>query len=208
MITNGSLSEFNAALNSSFTVAGLAINVQNMAMVYGSDQFEMYGTVSVNTANVSFTGTIGQPSASPPVYGLIIQNNALKSLAITIDSTVTFASLSVTATGLSFNYQSSPQESFTLYGTVTTSVAGVTVTGGLGTSASPGLSIVNGQLTELNLGVTADFTLFDLSCNVQDLTFIYAMVNGNVDYENYGSLSVSVSGNSLTPRSTTPPALA
>ena len=185
VIVNGVLTEFNAALTSNFTVAGLVITVDDMAMSYsGSGQYQMYGTVTVNTSNVQFTGTIGTPNASPPGYGLVIDNNTLQSLAITINSTVTFGSLSLSADNLAFNYDASP-ESFTLYGSVTTSIAGVTLVGDLGTESEPGLTIVNGQLTELNLGVTANFTLFDLQCNIQDLTFQYETVDGE-----YGLYSV------------------
>ncbi len=197
VIANGVFTEFNAALTSSFTVAGLAIGVNDMAMSYVAGQYEMYGTVTVNTPNVQFSGTIGQPSASPPVYGLVIDDNTLKSLAITINSNVTFGSLNLQAQNLAFNYDSSP-ESFTLYGNVTSSIAGVTLQGNLGTQSLPGLTIVNGQLSEFNLGVSANFSLFDLQCNVQDLTFQYETLNGNTDYVLYGSLSVAVSGNTMS----------
>lgn len=197
VISGGALTEFNASLTSSFTVAGLVIDVNDMSMSYGSGEYEMDGTVTVSTSNVSFTGTIGQPSASPPVYGLIIDNGSLKSLAITINSNVTFGDLTLQAQNLAFNYDASP-ESFTLYGTVTTSIAGVTLVGTLGTQSSPGLSIVNGQLTELNLGVTTDFTLFGLECDVQDLTFQYESSQGNTDYILYGGLSLSISGNTIS----------
>ncbi len=198
VIVNGALTEFNAALTSTFTVAGLVVTVNDMAMSYsGTNEYAMYGTVTVDTSNVQFTGTIGTPSASPPGYGLVIDDNTLESLAITINSTVTFGSLSLSADNLAFNYDASPQ-SFTLYGSVTTSIAGVTLVGDLGTESEPGLTIVNGQLTELNLGVTANFTLFDLQCNVQDLTFQYETVQGNTDYILFGGLTISVSGNTMT----------
>lgn len=204
VIVGGALTEFNATLTTSFTVAGLVVDVNSVSMVYDSGEFEMDGTVTVSTSNVSFTGTIGQPTASPQVYGLIIDNGSLQSLAITINSNVTFGSLTLQAQNLAFNYDASP-ESFTLYGTVTTSIAGVTLTGTLGTQSSPGLSIVNGQLTELNLGVTTDFTLFGLQCNVQDLTFLYETQDGDTDYILYGSLSLSISGESLSAQMGTTP---
>jgi len=199
VVQNGILTEVNAALTSSFTVAGLQVGVTDMAMSYtGAGGYAMYGTVDVNTTGVQFTGTIGQPSASPPVYGLVITNNVLKSLAITIDSTVSFGDMTVTANGLSFNYATSPEEEFTLYGSVSTSIAGVSLTGNLGTAALPGLTIVNGSLTELNLGVTANFTLFDLTCKINDLTFMYNTSGSSPEYVMYGSLSVSVGGNTMT----------
>ena len=46
--------------------------------------------------------------------------------------------------------------------------------------------------------MTADFSLFDLQCNVQDLTFQYQTTNGNTDYILYGGLSLSVSGNTIS----------
>ena len=195
VVSNGIFTEFNAALNASFTVAGLIINVDDMAMVYNSSQFEMYGTVTVNTTDVNFQGIIGQPTASPPVYGLVIQNGDLESLAITINSNVTFSDLSMQAQGLSFNYNSSP-ESFSLYGNVSISIDGVNLTGFLGNATLPGLSLVNGQLETLNLGVTTDFTLFDLNCNVDDLTFIYEASSST--YIMYGALSVSIADGEST----------
>ena len=198
MISGGALTEFNAALTFYFDVAGLVITVNDMAMSYtGTDDYAMYGTVTVDTTDVQFTGTIGTPDASPPGYGLIIDANTLESLAITINTTVTFGSLSLTADNLAFNYDAAP-ESFTLYGSVTTSIAGVTLDGNLGTQSDPGLSIVNGQLAALNLGVSTDFTLFDLTCDIQDLTFQYQSTEGNVDYVLFGTLTVSVSGNPLS----------
>ncbi|MFM7127801.1 MAG: beta strand repeat-containing protein, partial [bacterium] len=195
VVSGGSFTEFSAALYASFTVAGLVINVDDMAMVYNSSQFEMYGTVTVNTTDVNFQGIIGQPTASPPVYGLVIDNGNLESLAITINSNVSFSDLSMQAQGLSFNYDSSP-ESFSLYGNVSISIDGVNLTGLLGNATLPGLSLVNGQLETLNLGVTTDFTLFGLNCNINDLTFIYEASSST--YIMYGALSVSIADGSST----------
>ena len=164
VIMNGALTQFNATLTTSFTVAGLVIDVNDVAMNYSADEFAMYGTVTVNTTNISFTGQIGDPSTQ--TYGLFIDNNVLESLAITITSTVSFGGLTMTAAPLAFNYSASPEE-FTLYGNVSVSAAGVNVTGNLGNATLPGLTIVNGALTELNLGVSANFTLFGLACDVQ-----------------------------------------
>ena len=193
VIQNGSLTAFNASLTTSFTVAGLQIGVTNMAMNYSGNQFAMYGTVSVNTNNILFTGTIGNPSTS--TYGLYIKNNTLASMAISITSTVNFGGLAMTATGLSFNYAAATSTSlslFSLYGSVSISAAGVNLTGNLGTSALPGLTLVNGSLTELNLGVSANFTLFGLTCNIQNLTFQYYTSGSTQKYIMFGSLSVSV----------------
>ena len=193
VIQNGAITEFNAALTTSFTVAGLQIGVTNMAMNYSGSEFAMYGTVSVSTNGISFIGTIGDPTSF--TYGLYISNDVLESLAISINSTVDFGSLAMTATGLSFNYAAASASSaalFSLYGTVSVSVAGVSLTGNLGTSALPGLTIVNGSLTELNLGVTADFTLFGLTCDINDLTFQYYISGNTQEYIMFGSLSVVV----------------
>jgi hypothetical protein len=198
VIQNGALTSFNASLTSSFTVAGLMIDVNNVAMNYNAGEFAMYGTVTVNTSNVAFTGEIGDPNTS--TYGLFISDNTLESLAITITSTVTFGSLTMTAAPLAFNYNATPEE-FTLYGMVSVSVAGVNVTGNLGTQALPGLTIVNGALTELNLGVTANFTLFGVTCDVQDLTFQYFVSGATTEYIMYGSLSLVVGEPGSSPTS-------
>ena len=189
VIVNGTLTQFNAALTTSFTVAGLVIDVNDVAMNYSADEFAMYGTVTVNTTNISFTGQIGDPSTQ--TYGLFIDNNVLESLAITITSTVSFGGLTMTAAPLAFNYSASPEE-FTLYGNVSVSAAGVNVTGNLGNATLPGLTIVNGALTELNLGVSANFTLFGLACDVQALTFQYFTSGGTTEYIMFGSLTLSV----------------
>ena len=197
VISNGVFTEFNAALYASFTVAGLTIDVNDMAMSYNSSQFEMYGTVTVDTADVQFTGTIGDPTASPPAYGLVIDNGSLELCNITINSNITFGDLSMQAQNLTFNYSASPEE-FSLYGNVSISVDGVNLTGNLGNSTIPGLSLVNGQLNTLNLGVTTDFTLFGLTCNVEDLTFIYEASASGATYILYGDLSVSIADGEST----------
>ncbi len=197
VISDGNLTEFNAALYANFTVAGLVITVDDMAMIYSAGEYEMYGTVLVNTTNINFNGTIGQPNASSPVPGLIIDNGSLIDLNITLNSNVTLGDLTVNATNLTFNYQSDPYE-FTLYGNVGASIAGVDLDGALGNATDPGLTLVNGQLDEFNLGVTANFTLFGLSCDVQNLTFQYEDENGSTDYVLYGDLSLSVSGNDIS----------
>jgi SdrD B-like domain len=186
---NGTMTEFNAALNSSFTVAGLVIDVDDMAMNYTADEFAMYGTVTVNTTGISFTGQIGDPSTQ--AYGLFIDDNVLESLGITITSTVSFGDLTMTAAPLAFNYNAAPEE-FTLYGNVSVAVAGVNLSGNLGNASLPGLTIVNGALTELNLGVSANFTLFGLTCDVQALTFQYFTSGETTEYIMFGSLSLSV----------------
>ena len=95
VISGGSLTEFNAALYANFTVAGLIITVNDMAMIYSAGEYEMYGTVLVNTTNFNFNGTIGQPTASPPVPGLIIDNGSLIDLNITVNSNVTLGASTV-----------------------------------------------------------------------------------------------------------------
>ena len=197
IIVNGTLTALNASLTGSFTVAGLQIGVTDVAMSYSAGEYAMFGTVSVSTSNVSFTGTIGDPTTS--TYGLIIRNNVLQSLAISINSTVNFSSLAMTATDLSFNYAAATGSSpalFSLYGSVSVAVAGVNLTGNLGTAALPGLTVVNGALTELNLGVSANFTLFGLTCDINDLTFFY-QAGSTPEYVLYGSLSVLVGGNTI-----------
>ena len=197
VVSNGTLTGFNAALYASFMIAGLQIDVNDMAMDYSAGQFQMYGLVSVKTSDVQFNGTIGEPSASPPTYGLMIQNGNLEQCNITINSNVTLGDLSMQAQNLSFNYSSNPED-FSLYGNVTVSVDSVSLTGLLGNSAMPGLSLVNGQLDSLNLGVTTYFSLFGLNCNVDDLTFIYESACSTATYIMYGSLSVSIADGGST----------
>ena len=78
-------------------------------------------------------GTTSQPD------GLVVQNNALTSLGVTVNGSFTVDDVTFTAKSLVFDYTANPQ-SFAMSGTATAMVGGVS-----DSSGSPGVTVTFGN---------------------------------------------------------------
>ncbi len=91
--------------------------------------------------------------------------------------------------GLTLSYHAD-QDEFKLFGNATASFDGHQVEVSLGSSSDPGLIIKDDELESLQMGITADFSLHDLSVVPDHLTLKYN--SGRDEYQIFGSLSIEL----------------
>ena len=116
LIQNGKLTSLNATLTAgTITVAGVAIGDTpggtNLSVIYvaAAKDLSFTGSTSVTFPNGSIAVNLGDPNASPPVTGLVIQNGVLTSLNGTANGSFDAYGLMATA-NLSVIYASNSLE--------------------------------------------------------------------------------------------------
>ena len=180
LITNGTLISLDATINASFWVDGVEIYAKNLEFAYlsydsatGAAAFLMAGTVGaalpggIGIVNVTF-GSNGDP-------GLVISHDELVSLDMTIAASFGVGGLTFAKGDMEFTYTASTDE-FTMTGTTSFDISiGVAVDfnvdfGGNGTQ---GLIIQNGQLISLNMQVTSNISVGNITLTQGDFVLAY-----------------------------------
>ena len=192
VIKNGTITEFNMEVTGDFNLFDITLKPKDLSFSYNnsSSQFEMYGTLDVSFDGESMEVTLGDMDTP----GLLYKNDLVEALSFhtTADFDLKGITFSPNNFGFDWNKES---RTFDLYGTIDSTIEGNDISLSLGESSDPGLKINNGTITEFNMGVTADFNLFDITFKPKDLTFSYN--NSSVQYEMYGTLDVSFDGETM-----------
>ncbi len=178
VVTNGSLSSFDASITSNMSVAGVTFGTNGLTLDYDttSDQLEISGEASVTVDGVTgLEVTFG--SAGGP--GLVIQDGELEDLNMSVTSSFTVLGVTVAANNLQFSYAAasgSIPATFDLSGSTTVSTAdsalSLDVTFGDGTK--PGLEITDHTLSSLDMIVTGSFSIDSVSFAVSSLALEYS----------------------------------
>ena len=207
---DGSLKSINMIVTGNVTVdsvtfsggLGIAYNANDTKLPTPGPDFAMTGTATLSdTSGDSIKVNLGGPTfdGSGTTQGLVIVNGALASLNMAVTGqftkgNVTFQtkSLTVAYTPASSTFTMKGAASFT-YGAAGTTQQAVGVQfGGFGADGTPtqGLTIVHGVLTQLEVALTGNMSLFGLTIAPKALTFVYAAGPPDL-FEMYGSLSFS-----------------
>jgi hypothetical protein len=182
LIQNGTLESLDATINATFWVDGVEIYAKNLEFAYlasdsnlhGASTFEMAGTVGAalpgGIGNVQVTfGSGGDP-------GLVIANDALVSLDMTISGSLGVGGIDLAKGNLEFTYTASTHE-FTMTGTTSfgLSIAGsmVQFDVDLGGDGTQGLVVINGQLISLDMQVTSSLSVGGVSLGNGDFVMVY-----------------------------------
>jgi hypothetical protein len=201
VIQGGALQSFDAAVTSDITVASLHVHTEGLRVTYaaagaangnvetitvsGKGNFALAG----NTVEVQF-GNDGR------TQGLVLQNGQLTNLDASVSADFKLLGLTVRATKLTVAYAAatpSSPEMVEVYGQLSVSAGSAFNLGAdLGTAANPGLELVNGQLAQLNLGVTGSFNLFGVTVAANGLTIQYDSTSHLLNIE--GGATVSLGG--------------
>ncbi|MCE7990847.1 MAG: hypothetical protein HEP71_02660 [Roseivirga sp.] len=96
--------------------------------------------------------------------------------------------------GLTFEW--SDKKVFELYGSSTVTFDSESIEVSLGDAGDPGIKIDGGSLTQINMGITADFNLKDFAFIPTDLTFQYN--TGKKHFEMFGSAQFTIEGHDAT----------
>ena len=205
VIQSGALQSLDMTVDSKIQVGSVDFSTNGLRFTYtvSNSLFTLAGTAGVSVTGIgNFSVTFGF-GTNP---GLVIQNGALQSLDMTVNSNIRVGSLNFSTNGLRFTYTVS-NSLFTLAGTAGVSVSGIgnfSVTFGFG--SNPGLVIQDGVLQSLDMTVNSQITVAALAFNLNNMNFTYVAAtstftmtgNASVAVANVGSLSVTFGGPSTT----------
>jgi hypothetical protein len=176
-VVDGQLHQFGFDVSGSFTILGVTVSTvgssgQPFTFKYNfaNQQYELSGGLQVQLdPNNQVTANFVSPTGGP---GIVIQNGHLASLDASVSGQLTLggASLSTTGpTGLAFHYVKDSDQ-FGMYGGLKLSIpTGETtqvIAAQLGSMSNPGLVLVDGQLTQINMGLSGSFDVNGLHLTV------------------------------------------
>ena len=173
----GALDELDAAITTDITLGGLEIKADGLGIMYQSDgSFVVFGGASFTFDDHTIGLTLGGNS-SP---GLVITNGTLTSLEASITGDINLLGITIQAQQLGINYVAANNE-FDLFGGVSIQTSFATFSTTLGTEQDPGLSIVNGQLQNLNITVDGGFSLDGINISANGVMIQYAASTNELD---------------------------
>jgi hypothetical protein len=178
VFVGGVFQSFDFTLNSNFRVGSVTITTQDLNFAYteSTKTFTMRGTAGANMPSI---GNVNITLGNATNNGLVIVNNALVSLDVTINSNFRAGSIQFTTRNLNFTYVTSTAE-FTMSGTASVampSVGELEVTLGKvdsdGTVRSRGLVVRNGNFVSLDMTVNANIRVGAVILYTRNLNFTY-----------------------------------
>ena len=189
LVENGGvLSSLDLSVSGQFTVGSVTVTATDLQFEYVAKTatFSMAGTAGVNVGGVSnLDVTFGytDPTTGVTFAGLVVTPTAgtakLQSLDMTVNTNFEVDQVTFQATNLHLSYAASTS-SFNLTGAASldvTDIGNLAVTFGQARSsggvATPGLSIVNGSLSSLNMTVQSNITVGAVSFTTTRLNFTY-----------------------------------
>jgi hypothetical protein len=167
-VVNGQLDQFGFDVSASCQIFGLTVSTvgssgQPFTFEYNlaTQEFELSGGLNLQFNGDTVTADFG--TAAQP--GIVIQNGQLTHLNATVSGNLTLFGASISSPGLTFQYDR-VSDQFEMYGGLKLSIpTGNTtqvITAQMGSASNPGLVIVDGQLTQLNMGLSGSFDLYGL----------------------------------------------
>lgn len=167
---------------SDFTIGSAKFRINTMTVEYvladKSLQISGQATFSFSAGPASVDMEVTMGTTEKP--GLIIKDGAVESLELTVNGTFDILKLSAKAQGLTVAYKKENQE-FAIYGNILLSTApqsGIQVIKDmavtLGSEATPGIKIADGQLESLDIAITGEINLFKLTAAPQNLRVQYS----------------------------------
>ena len=210
VISNGTIQSLDMVVKSDLTVAGLKFKTNGLRItenttastltLTGNTSFSdsELGTVSVNFGGTTASSTSAKGVTNPSVTtaGLVIKNNALTSLDMTVTSSITVGGVSFATSGMRFTDVASTGV-FTMTGGASFTESNLgTVNVNFGDSNSKGLVETNGVLTSLDMTVNSNLSLAGVTMTAKGLHMVYtAGTNSSPDtFTATGTSSATVPG--------------
>ena len=127
VISNGTLTSLDMTINSDMTVDSVEFLTNDVELTFSSStsQFTLAGIVAVSVSGIgSLSVTFGHTAGGVTTPGLVITNETLTSMDMTIDSDMTVDTVEFLTSGLELTF-SSTHSQFTLAGVVGVSISGI-----------------------------------------------------------------------------------
>lgn len=191
-IDGGLVDHINMGITADFTLRDISFAVDALTFEWdkAGDYFIMYGVAGATFDGETARVTLG--SDSDP--GVKIQNNELLHINMSLLGAFDMKDISFTAQDLGFVWDKA-HDQFLMFGDATATFDNETITISMGTTSDPGVLIVNNVIQHINMGITADFEMKNMSFTAEGLTFEWDSAG---DYfEIFGSASATFEGETL-----------
>jgi len=193
VIDGGALTSINFGITADFTMKGITITPTNLTLVYdsGNTHYEFYGDLVVKFDGEEAVASLGD--ADNP--GMVYENGVITHINFGVTADFAVKGITVSPQLFTFEYDQA-NDQFEMYGSVTVKFDGEEVAANLGDSNNPGVVYKTGNITHVNFGLTAEFTVKSLSVSPTNLTFEYD--SGNNHFEMYGDLTFRIGSDQVT----------
>lgn len=193
-INNGTVDGFAATLNEKIKLGSVEFDIENLSVSYttSDDQLVITGETKFSASGSTIDVNWGEGSTS----GLIIQDGALKSLDMQVTADIKLFGIEIgipDSNPIIVNYSSADGGTFTMTGDLKLSTSDsniLDVTAEFSTDENlPGLKIVGGSVSDVNITVNGDINLLGLEIKPTDLNFQWQ--NGTDTFQMTGEMEVS-----------------
>ena len=181
----------SVTITNNFTIHGLTVSPQGLTLSYASEVFKLYGAATVKIGTDEITVSFGDES-SP---GLEVTSGTFTQVSMGLTADFNLKGLGFSPNPLSFEWDND-NSVFEIYGAAGVSFDSESMTVTLGDETTPGITITSGSLTQINLGVSADFNIKSLNFSPDALTFQWDSTTDN--FEMFGGADVSFDSETMT----------
>lgn len=191
VIEDGTITQFSMSITADFDLKAVTVSPSDLTFEYDSSQdyIEMYGDVSITFDDEEMDVSMGD-SDDP---GLIYDSGSITHINFGVTADFEISSLTISPTGLTFEYDTS-EDYFEMYGDIEFKIGDDDVVATLGDSDDPGLIIDDGSVTQVNIGITEDFSFSGLSVETDDLGVEW---QSGSEFYLYGDANLSVDGETI-----------
>lgn len=187
IITNDELQSVNIDLTADFSVKDLQFNPEDILFIWNksTNKYEISGTVKASIEDDEIDATFGD-EATP---GFIIHEGAIEQLIISVTAEFSLKNISFQPEDLTFLWHKA-SDKYLMYGEITVKIEDDEIDATFGDESTPGITISNGTLENLDISVTSEFSLKTISFQPEDLTFLWQRASDK--YLMYGDVTVKI----------------
>lgn len=180
------LQKLNLSIIGDFELFKLAIKANPLDVFYSKtkNEFGIYGNVKLSFSNEEIDATLGD--VNDP--GITIRNSEVESINFGITGKFDINILSLEPEDLTFHYDKDSAY-YEMFGTVKFELEEEEIIANLGNERIPGFTIRDGELYEMNLGITSTMKIGSFAVNTRDVGMYYTRSNNEVKYILRGSAS-------------------
>lgn len=193
LIDNGIIEDINFGISSKFKLNKLEFEPKDLTFQYdkATKYYEIFGEVDISFDSTRMNVFLGTDS----LPGIIINDGILTQINIGVTDTFSIRNLVFEPTNLTFFYEKSDKQ-YKMFGDFKVILASDTIDANLGTIENPGISIIDGGIQNIDIGISGDFKLFGLEFEPKNLTFVYD--KGNKYYEIFGEVDAKFEKDSIS----------
>ncbi len=190
-IINGKIELIDISLTASFDIKGVTIHPSELFFSYSKKDslYKIYGSLLFEVQNDILTAVLGNDS----LPGIEIKNGTITEFNLGVTASFSLKSIQIYPQQLTFQWNKA-DDTFVMFGSIKIIVESDTISAFFGTESNPGVKIVNGEVTHVNIGVTADFKLKELSVKPNGLTIQWDGGPSGQDhiYKFFGDLFIEI----------------